>query len=65
MFLFLQPEVSSATVNLATETALVQLEPSPEKDAKKEKVAEQLAAQLTKAGFKSTLRGENILSPCL
>ncbi|GAQ77948.1 Cation transport ATPase [Klebsormidium nitens] len=51
-----QPEVSSATVNLATETALIQLEPSAESDGKKEKVAEQLAAQLTKAGFKSTLR---------
>jgi hypothetical protein len=45
-------------VNLATETALVQLEPLPESAGTKEKLAEQIAAQLTKAGFKSTLRGK-------
>lgn len=60
--LFWQPQVSAASVNLATETAIVW----PVSEAKvvpnwQKCIGETLAKQLTSCGFKSNLRGEQLL----
>jgi len=56
-----QPQVLSATVNLASETALVSLSPlsSEEKTATnwQKQLGAKLAHHLTTCGFTSTLRG--------
>ncbi|KAG0497639.1 hypothetical protein HPP92_002330 [Vanilla planifolia] len=52
-----QPQVSSASVNLATETAIVWAFPEGEiMNNWKKKLGEKLASQLTMCGYKSTLR---------
>ena len=54
-----QPQVQSATVNLATEMAVVWAVPE-DWDAQnwKEQLGEKLASQLTTCGYKSNLRGK-------
>lgn len=59
--LFCQPQVSTASVNLATETAIVW----PVSEAKvvpnwQKCIGETLAKHLTSCGFKSNLRGEHL-----
>ncbi|KAG0607893.1 hypothetical protein M758_8G062900 [Ceratodon purpureus] len=57
-----QPQVTGATVNLATETALVRVKSESVESNGWEKIkrqlAEALAKHLTTCGFKSTVRGE-------
>lgn len=56
-----QPRVSSAVVNLATETALVRVKPEVDVpnalEIAKRELAEFLAKHLTSCGFKSSVRG--------
>lgn len=59
----MQPQVSSASVNLTTETAIVW----PVSKAKvipnwQRQLGEALAKHLTSCGFKSSLRGKNFMS---
>lgn len=58
---YCQPQVTGATVNLATETALVKVKSESMESSGWEKVkrqlAEALAKHLTTCGFKSTVRG--------
>jgi hypothetical protein len=56
---FFQPQVRSATVNLATEMAVVWAVPE-DQDVQnwKEQLGEKLASQLTTCGYKSNLRGK-------
>lgn len=59
----MQPQVSSASVNLTTETAIVW----PVSEAKvipnwQRQLGEALAKHLTSCGFKSSLRGKNFMS---
>ncbi|XP_068643794.1 copper-transporting ATPase PAA1, chloroplastic-like [Aristolochia californica] len=54
-----QPQLSSASVILATETALVWVKPEVQVSENwKEQVGETLAKHLTNCGFKSNLRGQ-------
>jgi hypothetical protein len=60
-FNLVQPQVSSASVNLTTETAIVW----PVSEAKvtqnwQKQLGEALAKHLTSCGFKSNLRGKHI-----
>lgn len=56
-----QPQVTGATVNLATETALVRITSESVVtsgwEKMKRQLGEALAKHLTSCGFKSTLRG--------
>ncbi|KAL3683422.1 hypothetical protein R1sor_001444 [Riccia sorocarpa] len=58
-----QPQVSLANVNLATETAFVQVvrgsEPSSEWKNAKQEIGEALAKHLSSCGFKSTVRDDS------
>ncbi|KAG6545619.1 hypothetical protein Mapa_012973 [Marchantia paleacea] len=58
-----QPQVTLANVNLATETAFVQVvrgsQPSPEWKTAKQEIGESLAKHLSSCGFKSTVRDLN------
>lgn len=61
-YFYQQPQVSSASVNLTTETAIVW----PVSEAKdvpnwKTHLGEALAKHLTSCGFKSNLRGQHFL----
>jgi Cu+-exporting ATPase len=64
-----QPQVTAASVNLATETALVRVvstSPDPTGWEKaKGQLAEVLAKHLTSCGFKSTVRGMFVQSACM
>jgi len=58
-----QPQVTAASVNLTTETALVRVvSPTPDIvgwEKTKGQIAEVLAKHLTNCGFKSTVRGNS------
>lgn len=56
----MQPQVTSASVNLATETAVVWVVPEANAAENwKHFLGEKLANQLTTCGFKSNLRGNS------